>query len=351
MPLTAALEKIAKARPPAWGIRAEDCISDLQFAPHGHTLLATSLSGQLLCLDVASGKPRWQAMAHPLGALWVDHHPSAALIATGGQDGTVKIWEANKGALLRTVPLNPKLWMEHGAWSHDGAFLAASGGRNVFFLDQQGKQIGKTADHPHTVLCLDWHPSKSELCSGTNGGTWIFTPDQAEPRESMPWGSAALVIRYSPNGRFIAVGNQDQTLHAWPEGATKQEDHLRMAGYATKIRELSWRCDSSRLTTGGGYNVITWNFSGRGPAGSIPAEKTSHSEFITALASHPSNPELCASTAKDHFLFLWDDRKPDPIWLRVLPDTPASHLAWHPSGESLAAGCEGGEVCLYKIRV
>lgn len=343
-----ALTKLAQARPPAWIVPTPDCISDLRVASHGHTIFATSLSGTLVCLETKTGHRRWQAEAHPLGALWCAPHPTQSLVASGGQDGVVKIWEANKGTLLHTLPLDKKAWAEHGAWSHDGTVLAASAGKKVWFWAPDGPLLGQTTEHSSTVLCLDWHPRKLQLLTGSNGGARLFDPNQVKPLEEIPWPSACLAIRWSPNGRFIAAGNQDQTVHAWPAGT---QDHLRMAGYATKLRELDWRCDSSALSTGGGYNLITWNFRGAGPSGSTPEEHCAHSEFITAVAAHPQVPEICASTAQDQFLFLWRDGDPNPIWIRAVATSPATCLRWHPEGSMLFAGGQTGEVVAWKVVV
>jgi WD40 repeat protein len=340
------LLKLAKARPPLWNTITADCIHDLCFAPHGHTLYVANAAGEFLCLETKTGKPRWQHLAHPGGALWIAPHPTLPLVVTGGQDPVIKLWEANRGGLLHSIKVAERGWVEHGAWSADGQTLAIASGKRLSFLTHSGLPAREPVEHSGTVLCLAWHPQQATLLAGLNGGVWHYHLDEEVAAEKTAAASACLAVSFSPNGLFIAAGQQEASLLAWPVGTT---DFLRMAGYATKVRELAWAQDSSVLFTGGGYNVTTWDFRGAGPAGSTPEEFLGHAEVISTLAAHPHNPRWVASAAGDHFVFVWQVGAEHPVWVRALPQGSAMKLRWHPTGELLSYGGAEGAVGVWKV--
>ena len=345
-----ALAKVAAARPPRWQWRGADCVHSLQWAPHGHTLAAATLAGELVSLSAADGKVRWHvADAHPGGALWCVFHPTEPLLASGGQDGAVKLWQADTGQLVRVVVHEPKRWSELGAWSADGEFLATAAGKAVSFWNAAGEAKGRTADQKATVAVLAWHPRDAALLVAAYGGLSVWTPGAAKPDAFLERATPVLAAAWRPGGEWAAFGTGDASMEAWRVGT---EETLRMAGYPTKIRELAWHGTGDHLSTGGGTNVVCWDFRGDGPAGSTPIEFLGHSEFITALAPHPTDPRRVASTGRDHLVFVWQTGADDPVAMRAVPDSVPLHVAWQPRAAKeplLAVGCEGGEIVLFKV--
>jgi len=348
-----ALAKLSAARPPRWRWRADDCIHDLRWAAHGHTLAVAALSGELAVLDGATGKPRWRvADAHPGGALWCAFHPTEAIVASGGQDGAAKLWDANTGAPLRTLFQDRKRWVEHGGWSADGAFLATAAGKGVTFWNAAGEACGAIAEQKGTVSALAWHPRLAHVLIGSFGGVSVWEPGKTEALSRAEWPTSILAVAWRPDGEWIAAGTGDASVQTWRVGT---EETLRMGGYATKVRELAWHPGGDHLSTGGGFNLVCWDFRGEGPSGSTPQEWMGHSEFVTALAADPGDPTRVASAGKDQLVFLWKLGSDDPVSLRAIPESGPVLLAWQPGGKkgeketALAVGCEGGEVVLFKI--
>jgi WD40 repeat protein len=51
--------------------------------------------------------------------------PDGRFLASGSEDGAVRIWDAETGALLRTLAGHTD-WVLSAAWSPDGRFLASA---------------------------------------------------------------------------------------------------------------------------------------------------------------------------------------------------------------------------------
>ncbi len=350
----AALQKLAKARPPLWKWQGGECIQSLAWAPHGHTLAAATLGGELVVLDGATGKPRWhRANAHGDSILWLAWHPTEALLATGGQDGFVRLWEATKGTPLDEWTPDPKKkWVEHGAWSFDGALLAVAAGKRVTFWNAKGEARGQTGESRATVAAIAWEPTPEthRLLVGGYGGVQLWDADLPEvemaPVTGAEWPTAVLAVAWDTRAEWVAAGTGDGAMQVWRVGT---EHTLRMGGYPGKVRELAWHVDGRHLSTGGGPNVVCWSFEGEGPEGSAPVEWMGHSEAVTALAAHPTDPQRVASAGKERLLFIWKIGDENPVGIRALPESPATTLAWKPDGALLVAGCEDGGVAGFKI--
>ncbi len=345
-----ALKKLSAARPPKWTWAGTDCVHALAWAPHGHTLAVATLAGELAILDGATGKPRWTvADAHPNGALWVAWHPAGALLASGGQDGAAKLWDANTGKPVATLFSDRKKWTEHGGWTADGSALAVAAGKDVTFWDAAGKSLGALPTQKATVAALAWHPKQPELLIAGFGLLSAWKVGQEKPVASKEWPTAMLCAAWKPESweaEWAAAGTADASIEIWKVGS---DETFRMSGYPAKIREIAWHADGNHLSTGGGMNIVCWDFRGAGPEGSTPQEWIAHSEPVCALAAHPTDPTRVASSGRDQLVFIWKLGSDDPATMRAVPESVPSLLAWKPDGSILAAGCEGGEVVAFAV--
>jgi len=91
-------------------------------SPDEHTLASGSDDGSIKLWDVESGALLWSGW-HPQGTMCLAFSPDGNLLASGGIDATVRLWEASLGTHLEEVPHpTPVLSL---AWSPDGRLLAS----------------------------------------------------------------------------------------------------------------------------------------------------------------------------------------------------------------------------------
>jgi hypothetical protein len=133
---------------------------------------------------------------------------------------------------------------------------------------------------------------------------------------------------------------QESTLHGWRLVDAK---HMRMSGYAAKVRSMSWGPGAKWLATSGASQLVVWPFVGKdGPMGKQPKVLSPADQRITAVAAHPRQ-EVCAAGYEDGMVLLTRVEDGAEVLARGGAKWPITALAWNPAGTRLAFATEDGE--------
>lgn len=325
-----------------WAIEVGDYPTALSWLADGAQLVAGTGAGDV-CLIAADGGTTRVIGRHENGVLAVAARGDGARIATAGQDGEIAEWNALSGDLLQRR--TRRQWVEHLAYQPGGRQLASAAGKTVDLWSEAGDLLHSFEGHGGVVAALAWDGSK-RLAAAAFGGVWLHAiVPGSHATEALPWKGAPLTLVVSPNGRTIACGMQDGSVHFWrrPGG-----HHSQMSGYAHKVRETSWSANSRWLATGGGNAVVLWDFGGRGPEGTRPVQLEGHTDRLTAVAFQREGGHL-VSGGRDWRLSLW---RPGSTTLALdahLLGAPVCALAWSPDSRRVAVACENGEIALYAL--
>jgi WD40 repeat protein len=311
-------------------VQLDDYVSALGWSADGESLVAGSLGGDAA---IVSGARRAELPVHAGGVLCAAWSPVAPVVAVGGADGRVRCSTVEG---VTTEPTMVGGWVNQLAWRPDGSLLAAAAGRYAVFLDREGGVVDRHA-HPSTVSAIAWTPSGMRLAAGCYGGVWWYQPGAEGVHKHFAWKGSVLTLAVSPNTKWIASGNQDNSVHVW---RLWNGDDLEMSGYEAKVEHLAWDRSSRWLCVAGIGEVTLWDFSGRGPQGSRPKTLDGHSRRVTSLAFSGST---LASASADGTVRLWQVPKNKPLAVIDVKDE-ITRLAWHPRGGVLAVGTASGTV-------
>lgn len=333
---------IAVARPqalvPRWEARIGDHVIDLAWTPDRALLAAAEVGGPVWLFDAAAGRVAATTSGHAFGATSLDWSADGTTLATGGQDGRIRLWDRDGrefACLLAGAP-----WIGKVAWSKRSPLLAGAAGRLLCIWTADGTTVTEFAPFASTIADIVWVPGKDEVAAAGYGGFGLYRPGAPDGVRRFEWRGSVLALAWSPAGNYVAGGNQDASVHLWDIG--RGED-LHMGGYALKVRELAWSPDGRLLATGGAADVIVWKCSGKGPAGTRPLMLSYHEAPLSQLAWQRRGP-LLASGCRDGRVALWrPGRRETPVATAHM-DEPVSRLAWSGDDRSLAVGTAGGRV-------
>jgi WD40 repeat protein len=328
-----------------WQAEIGDHVIALAWSPDGAGLAAAAVGGPITLCDGTTGRIRHVLSGHGFGTTALSWSPQGALLASSGQDGKVKLWNTRDGKLQQALD-GGAAWVERVTWSSGGTLLASAAGKHVRLWNTAGQMVRDYEAHPSTVADIQWKPGTLELASAAYGQIALFHPDKAEPVRVLSWKGSQLALAWSPDGKYIATGDQDSTVHFW---IVKSGEDLMMSGYPTKVRELAWDSTSRYLATGGGDTPCVWDVSGKGPAGTKPVQLEGHKAKVTALAFQHSGP-LLASGGADGLLLLWQPAKHGRTLAKVEFPGPITQIAWTANDQSLSVGTEGGRIAVLSLQ-
>ena len=90
-----------------WASQIDDYVIDLDWAPDGSLLAAAAGSGPIGVLAGDGGARRHGFQGHDAGTNCLSFSPDGRFLASGGQDGAVKIWDAAAGQHAATAAMGP----------------------------------------------------------------------------------------------------------------------------------------------------------------------------------------------------------------------------------------------------
>jgi WD40 repeat protein len=326
--------ELAKEAPPRWSAHLVQRLREEHWSPDGpeqawyEELLrlavdqdAPALGGLLRCRKALHG--------HTGAVHCLAFHPGCHFLASGGEDGTVRLWDVTDGRLLQTLH------------AHDGA-----------------------------VRCLALTPDGQVLASA-GGGTAVrlWSVPGGEPLQTLEKHRAPVIcLALSPNGRFLASGSEDTCIRLWslPEGRSLKT----LAAHQEPVNCLRFTPDGRRLVSAGGawhpewapedgdYKVRLWSV----PRGQLLRTLEGHRNWISSLSVSPDGRYLASGGTEVLIWALTDGKRRSrdgvgPALLR--PSRPiaesrgmgnwTSCLAMSPDGRVLAGGTMDRMLGLWRL--
>lgn len=325
-----------------WEADSKDHVISLIQSPSGEYWAAASISGPIYIFD-ASGAYKQKLRGHDLGTADISFSLDGKLLASIGQDGKARLWDVLSGQERMVLDAGEQ-WGQKIQFSPHGTYFATAAGNKLRLWQENGALVKDYPAQDSTILDIAWRSGIQQLISACYGGINFWTPERDLPKRSFKWKGSILKIVCSPNGEYIATGDQDSTVHFW---IVKSGTDLQMSGYETKVQELSWDHSSRYLATGGGRAVTIWDCSGKGPAGTRPIVLKAHEKFISAL-KFQHNGAWLASGSQEGLVMVWDIMKEKPVRFAKL-NSGISCLAWSLDDEYLIVGSETGIVQSFKM--
>ena len=327
-----------------WETQLGDHAIAAAWSPDGSKFAAAAIGGPVAIFDGVSGHRLATLPGHNFGTTSLTWRFDSGALATGGQDGKVRLWDPLTAELRHAVDAG-SAWVETVAFATRKDWLVSAAGRVLRLWNSNGELLTEYPAHPSTISDVAWQRDEPFFTTASYGQLAIFRPNDPRPFKSFAWKGSILRVVWSPDSSYVATGNQDASVHFWYR---KSGQDLEMSGYAAKVRELAWDPTSRYLATGGSPVVTVWDCGGKGPAGSRPIQLDGHRALPSALAYQYKGP-LLASGCRQGRVCLWSPAKgEDPLFSAALAGE-ITGLAWAPDDRRLAVTTSEGDVRVYQV--
>ena len=158
---------------------------------------------------------------------------SGTRLASGGADGSVKVWDPANGTELLSLE-GHGYYVMGLAWSPDGNQIASGGGDMLVKVwdAQTGRKLASLSGHHGWIEALVWSPDGTRLAStGTDNAVRIWDPGTG--METLVLRGAAGMfhgVSWHPDGAKVVAASDDG--HIWMWDATR--------GYERDTTERAW---------------------------------------------------------------------------------------------------------------
>ena len=342
----AAKQSLSFALEPRVSAQFDDYVVDCAWNPDGKSFAVAGGEGKV-ALARAEGESLSldQIGEHLLGTLSIAWCPRVNSFATSGQDGALAIWDGASGKEIKRWKPAPTP-TQALCYSPGGELLASAAGKVVTLWSPLGEKIHAFAPAATSAAALAFDKPGTDLGVALNGELAVHRIENSRyETRRYKWPAACLTVNFSGNGRFLASGMADGTLHFWNRSSAKDS---QMRGYDGRLELVGWSDNSRYLATSAGREVVLWDFGGKGPEGTRPIVLNGHTERMAGFAWQPGGEHL-VSAGRDWRLGLWRPNKTaDPIDVQML-DSEATAVRWSPDGRFVAAGEKQGRLTLYEL--
>jgi len=276
--------------------------------------------------------------AHDGAILCAVVHPSGDGVVTGGDDGRVIWHRRGEAGVLATAKGQ---WIDAIDASAESALIAFSAGKTLSVIDAKDAGFRRDFQHERTVSGVAFDPKGRRIATSTYGGAALWFARIAVQKPTLlKWAGSHTGVTFSPDGAFVITAMQDAQLHGW---RLKDQKNLRMGGYPSKVRAMSFLSDGKLLATSGAQGAVLWPFIGaNGPMGREATEIGFDEGSLVTLVASQSKSGLLAAGLNDGRVWLADPAERGLNFLKAEKGAPVAALAMSPDAARVAWADEDG---------
>ena len=336
-------------------------------APDATRFVAADLEGGTASIRDLTGKKLVSLSGHTGEVFAVGYAPDGKLVATGGADGTARLWNADTGDLVHLLRAHRggvfatrfsadgtrlatlgadravRVWdvrtgreLQTFAGVHDRTEAGVAWGEGVAFVGRDriavspwmrgavpspvvakvfdiasGEQVAVVADPGGTarVVDLDVSSDGTLLVAGQmeSGQLQLYgLPSGKQLDVVRAHGGAVLDVELSRDGRRVATGGVDGLAKTWDVTRGKLRDALTLRGHRRPVGSVSFDRTGMRVVTSGGPDgeARVWDVSPAG-RGEVLTRPGPDTDWHAGIAFTPDGRRLVAASGREGTVRVW----------------------------------------------
>lgn len=146
-------------------------------------------------------------------------------------------------------------------------FLSCGNDKQVFLWNAEKHKMDWCTTLEEYGLCADFCPVGSVVSIGLSTGRWVVLDllTREVVSEFVDGNEQHSVMRYSPDGSFLAVGSHDNFIYIYSvsENGRRYSRFGKCNGHSSFITHLDWSQDGKYIMSNSGdYEILYWDIAG-----------------------------------------------------------------------------------------
>ncbi|XP_038672017.1 pre-mRNA 3' end processing protein WDR33 isoform X1 [Scyliorhinus canicula] len=297
----------------------------VRWTPEGRRLVTGASSGEFTLWNGLTFNFETILQAHdsPVRAMTWSHNDMWMLTADHG--GYVKYWQSNMNN-VKMFQAHKEAIREASFSPTDNKFATCSDDGTVRiwdFLRCHEERILR--GHGADVKCVDWHPTKGLVVSGSKDSQQpikFWDPKTGQSLATLhAHKNTVMEVKWNQNGNWLLTASRDHLCKMFDIRNLKEELQV-FRGHKKEATAVAWHPVHEGLFASGGSDgsLLFWHV---GVEKEVGGMEMAHEGMIWSLAWHPLGHILC-SGSNDHTSKFWTRNRPgdkmrDRYNLNLLP--------------------------------
>lgn len=277
--------------------------NSVAIAPDGKTLASGGGDGTIRLWDLKTGELRKTFKGHKSAVYGIYLSPDGQTLASGSADESIKLWNLQTGELIHTLSGRSKEISAITMTPDSHTLVSGDRVGNIEFWNlKTGERLNSFAAHEILVTSLAMTPDGQTVVSSSQDNTiklWDVKTGQLIRTLTDADSHHFFSVAISPNGQQIASGSWDGGIRLWDLKTGKLSQILKAS--SAPIDTVVFKPNGQTIVSGSTDGAIRmWDVK----TNKLRRTLAGHSQAVNSMVMTPDG-EMMVSSGKDKAIKIW----------------------------------------------